>query len=94
MRAPGAPTLDLAPGDRIFAVITLHGPLRMVADPLGDIGLRRERTLCQRALLGELKMLLFALIRLRDLADHHDDLNKSHAYNVNRGVTRHTSIFA
>jgi hypothetical protein len=39
-------------------------------------------------------MLLFALIQLRDLADHHDDLNKSHAHNVNRGVTRHASFFA
>jgi hypothetical protein len=47
---------------------------------LGDVGLRREHTLFQRSLPSELQMLLFAPVRLRDLADHHDYLNKAHGF--------------
>jgi hypothetical protein len=44
--------------------------------------LRREHTLFQRSLPSELQMLLFAPVRLRDLADHHDYLNKAHGFNL------------
>ena len=59
-------------------MITLHGPLRMISDPLGDVGLRREHTLLQRSLPSELQALLFAPVQVRDLADHHDYLNEAH----------------
>jgi hypothetical protein len=52
----------------------------MISYPLGDVGLRREHTLFQRSLPSELQMLLFAPVRLRDLADHHDYLNKAHGF--------------
>jgi hypothetical protein len=61
----------------------------MFADPLRDIGLGRPRTLLQRALPGELEMLLLAQIGLRDPANHHDYLNKSHDRSVNQGFSRH-----
>jgi hypothetical protein len=50
----------------------------MIADPLSDVGLRRENALLQRSLPRELQMLLLAQIGLSNLADHHHDLNESH----------------
>jgi hypothetical protein len=50
----------------------------MIADPLRDVGLRREKALLQRPLPRELQVLLLAQIGLSNLADHHHDLNESH----------------
>src|SRR6266446_4785636 len=49
---------------RIFAMVIPHGPLRMFADPLRNIELRRHCTLLQRTLPGELKALFLAQVGL------------------------------
>jgi hypothetical protein len=52
-------------------------PLGMVADPLGDVGLRSHHALIERAIPGELKIFFLAIGRIGDGADGQDDFNHS-----------------
>jgi hypothetical protein len=49
----------------------------MIADPLGDIGLRGHHALLKRTVPGELKILFFAIGRIRDGTNGQDDFNQS-----------------
>jgi hypothetical protein len=51
----------------------------MVADPLGDVGLRAHHALIERAIPGELKIFFLAIGRIGDGADCQDDFNHSEA---------------
>ena len=54
-------------------MILLYSPLRMFADPLGDIGLCSHDALHERAPPRKLQALLLTAIRLRDCANQNDD---------------------
>src|SRR5262245_26631522 len=62
----------------VLAVIILDRPLRMIADPLRHVGLRRHHALLERAGPRELQVLVLAPVRLRDRADQHDNLDEAH----------------
>ncbi len=49
----------------------------MLADPLRDIGLRRHHALVDRAVPGELKRLLLAIVGIGDGANGQDDFNQT-----------------
>jgi hypothetical protein len=49
----------------------------MLANPLGDIGLRRHHALFDRALPGELQRFFFAIVGIGDGANGQDDFNQS-----------------
>src|ERR1700727_745623 len=61
----------------IFAGPFPWSPLRMVAEPLGDVGLGRHHALIERAIPGELKIFFLAIGRIGDGADSQDDLDHS-----------------
>jgi hypothetical protein len=49
----------------------------MLADPFGDIGLRRHHALLDRTIPGELQIFLLAIIGIGDRTDGQDDFNQS-----------------
>jgi hypothetical protein len=49
----------------------------MLADPLGDIGLRSHHALTERTIPGELKIFFLAIIGIGDGTDGQDDFNQS-----------------
>jgi hypothetical protein len=53
------------------------GPLGMVPDPLGDVGLRSHHALIERAIPDELNIFFVAIGRIGDGADCQDDFNHS-----------------
>jgi hypothetical protein len=54
-------------------MILLHSPLRVFADPLGDIGLCGHDALRERTPPRKLQAFLLTAIRLRDCANQNDD---------------------
>ena len=70
--------ISFVSGVRAFAMKFLHGPFRVVADPLGDIGLRGHDALPERTVPRKLKVLVLTLVRLRDCADQKDDFQEVH----------------
>ena len=54
-------------------MILLHSPLRVFADPLGDIGLCSHDALHERTPPRKLQAFLLTAIRLRDCANQNDD---------------------
>src|SRR5271168_712179 len=52
-------------------------PFGMVADPLGDIGLRGHHALLDRTVEGELEIFFLTIGRIGDGADRQDDLDHS-----------------
>jgi hypothetical protein len=61
----------------IVAAPFLCHPRRMLADPLGDIGLRSHHALTERTIPGELKIFFLAIIGIGDGTDGQDDFNQS-----------------
>jgi hypothetical protein len=77
-RAPARPKSNLSfLKARILAGPFPGGPLGMVPDPLGDVGLRSHHALIERALPRELKIFFLAIGRIGDGTDGQDDFDHS-----------------
>jgi hypothetical protein len=55
-----------------------HSPLRVFADPLGDIRLRGHDALLERTLPRKLKVFVLAAVWLRDCANQKDYFYNTH----------------
>src|SRR5262249_18455951 len=63
---------------RIFAMPAHRLPVRVLADPLGDVGLGSGRALLQRPIERELEMSVFAFSRMCGGAYGQNQFNQAH----------------